>query len=109
VRANEAVYAQLPSFPGARLKTETSTPYRADESGPIVGYGTRFDLRLPRSATGAAVGRFFLRRLRPEWRLVERLDGPILNFRQGGAQLSINLESWRAHVLEVAVDHARYR
>jgi hypothetical protein len=109
VRANEALYAKLPHLPGARLQSTTSTAYRTTESGPVVGYGTRFDLSLPRHATAATVSAFFLRRLRPEWRLVERLDGPVLNFQKGKAQLSINLDSWRAHLLEVAVDHAGYR
>jgi hypothetical protein len=48
---------------------------------------------------------FFTRRLRPDWLWVETIDGPVLNFRRGKSFVSINLESQRAHLLEVAVDH----
>jgi hypothetical protein len=105
VRANEAVFHQLPVFPGARLREEVSSPARAEEDGPVVGYMTRFDLDLPQGAHADDVALFFERRLEPQWRLVEKLDGPVLNFRKARSLVSINLESWRAHVLEVAVDH----
>ena len=105
VRANEAVFDQLPLIPGARLRDEVSTPVHAEEEGPVVGYTTRFDLDLPHAAAAAPVASFFRRGLEPKWRMVERLRGPVLNFRRGRASVSINLESWRAHVLEVAVDH----
>jgi hypothetical protein len=103
VEANERLFKELPSFPGARLESEMSTAYRSTEDGPVVGYGTRFDLSLPPSAAAASVGSFFRQRLLPAWRLVETHSGPVLNFRRGKAFVSINLES--AHVLEVAVDH----
>lgn len=108
VKENRSLYAQLPHFPGARLKSETSTGYRENEDGPTVGYGTRFDLALPSRTTATAVAAFYRRRLLPRWLLVETLDGPVLNLRRGSAALSINLESWRGHVLEVAVDHTFY-
>jgi hypothetical protein len=108
VKANRSLYAQLPHFPGARLQSEVSTGYRENEDGPIVGYGTRFDLALPSRTTATAVAAFYRRRLLPKWRLVETLDGPVLNFRRGSAAASINLESWRGHILELAVDHAFY-
>jgi hypothetical protein len=109
VQANRSLYAQLPHFPGTRLQSETSTGRRKNEDGPIVGYGTRFDLALPPPMTATAVATFYHRRLLPRWRLVETLDGPVLNFRRRGALfLSINLESGRGQVLEVAVDHAFY-
>ncbi len=94
-------------FPGARLESETSTAYR-DESGPVLGYGTRFDFRLPRAATVTDVSSFFQRQLEPKWRLVEKLEGSVFNFRRGKSFVSINLENARIHVLEVAVDHAYY-
>jgi len=106
VKTNERLFKRLPAFPGARLVSETTTGYRLSEDGPIVGYGTRFDLKLPATATAARVGSFFRQRLRPRWRLVERLDGPVFNFRRGKAFVSINLDNARIHVLEVAVDHA---
>jgi hypothetical protein len=108
VKANRAVFAQVPGFPGARLTSETSAAYSEDEDGPIVGYTTRFDLSLPPRSSPRAVAAFYRRRLLPRWRLVEALDGPVLNFRRGEASVSINLESWRAHILEIAVDHAAY-
>lgn len=108
VKANRSLYAQLPHFPGTRLQSETSTGRRKNEDGPIVGYGTRFDIALPPQTTATAVAAFYRRRLLPRWRLVETLDGPVLNFRRRSAFVSINLESWRSHVLEVAVDHAFY-
>lgn len=108
VRANVAIFDELPRLPAASLLGQVSTPYRATESGPVVGYGTRFDLRLPLAAEGDEVAAFYGVRLRPGWTLVERLDGPVVSFRRGDASLSINVESWRAHRLEIAIDHARY-
>jgi hypothetical protein len=105
VKANERVFHQLPVFPGARLREEVSVPFRTEENGPIVGYTTRVDFDLPHDARGDEVASFYKRSLEPRWRLVERLDGPVLNFRNGRSIVSINLESWRGHILEVAVDH----
>jgi hypothetical protein len=108
VRANVAIFDEVPRFPAASLLGRVSTPYRATEPGPVVGYGTRFDLRLPLEAEGDEVAAFYEEGLRPGWTLVERLDGPVVNFRRGDASLSINVESWRAHRLEIAIDHARF-
>jgi len=74
----------------------------------VIGYGTRFDLKLSGRTGVDAVASFFRRNLQPEWLLAEELDGPVLNFRMGQALVSINLENWHEHVLEVAVDHAYY-
>lgn len=108
VKANERLFAALPSFPGAQLRSETSTAYRSSESGPVVGYGTRFDLKLPTTATTASVSSFFRECLQPQWRLVETLDGAVFNFRRGKSFASVNLENARIHELEIAVDHAYY-
>lgn len=108
VQANEALFERLPGFPGARLAEETSTAYRPSESGPIVGYGTLFELEFPSEATASDVSAFFQRRLRPKWRLIETLEGPVLNFRKSQASVSINLENAHIHILEIAVDHAFY-
>jgi len=108
VKANERLFQQLPSFPEARLDSETSTAYRSSESGPVAGYSTRFDLELPAAATAAGLNSFFRQRLRPRWRLVEAIDGPVFNFRSGKAFVSINLDNAQVHVLEIAVDHAYY-
>jgi hypothetical protein len=105
LKANESLFHQLPVFPGARLEQTVSTPYREEEDGPVVGYSTRYDFSLPTGARAEAVASFFARRLQPKWRLAERLDGPVLNFRNGQSFVSINLESWRAHILEIGVDH----
>jgi hypothetical protein len=105
VKANERLFASLPHLPGAKLKSETSAPYSEEDSNRVLGYVTRFDFRLPAKADAWS---FFTRRLRPDWLWVETIDGPVLNFRSGKAFVSINLESQRAHLLEVAVDHAYY-
>jgi hypothetical protein len=105
VQANEALFHQLPVFPGAQLQEEVSAPAYAESDGPIVGYTTRFDFDLPQDAQVEDVASFYRRQLQPEWRLVEELDGPVLNFRKGSGFVSINLESREARVLEVAVDH----
>jgi hypothetical protein len=105
VTANEAVFRRLPIFPGARLREEESSPAYAGEDGEIVGYTTLYHFDLPSDARADDVAAFFRRRLEPRWRLVEKLDGPVLNFRQGRSLVSVNLEGWRTHMLEVAVDH----
>jgi hypothetical protein len=105
VKANERLFAGLPHLPGAKLKSETSAPYGEEDSSRVLGYVTRFDFRLPAKADAWS---FFTRRLRPDWLWVETIDGSVLNFRRGKAFVSINLESQRAHVLELAVDHDYY-
>jgi len=105
VKANESLFRQLPVFGGGRLQREVSSSYRSEEDGPVVGYTTRFDFKLPAGTQAEAVASFFRRQLEPKWRLVERLEGPVLNFRKGRSFVSINLESWRSHILEIAVDH----
>jgi hypothetical protein len=105
VTANEAVFHQLPIFPGARLREQYSSPAYAGDGGEIVGYTTLYHFDLPSGARADDVTAFFRRRLEPRWRLVEKLDGPVLNFRQGRSIVSVNLESWRSHMLEVAVNH----
>jgi hypothetical protein len=106
VAANEAILAKLPVFPGSTPTEEISTPYRRTESGPIVGYGTRRVFQLPPAASAEDVTTFYTDRLGSEWALVERLDDPVLNFRRGKAAVSINVDNWRVHQFEVAVDHA---
>jgi hypothetical protein len=105
VKANENLFRQLPVFPGARLQREVSASYRSGEDGPIAGYTTLFDSKLPPDAQADVVASFFRQNLEPTWRLVERLDGPVLNFRKGRSSVSVNLESWQAHIVEIAVDH----
>jgi len=106
LHANERLFAELPTFPGSHVQRETTTSYQDDESGPVAGYSTRFELELPPRATAAAVGAFFRSRLPPQWRLVERLDRAVLNFRRGEEFVSINLDNASAHRFEIAVDHA---
>ena len=108
VKANEALFEQLPRYPGSRVESQTTTAYRAEEGGPVAGYGTRFDLALPRAATAEAVGAYYRRHLGPRWRLVENLGNSVLNFRKGKAFVSVNLENVHHRMLEVAVDHAYY-
>lgn len=111
VAANEALFAEVPMFPGARVTSSTSSEYRESESSPIAGYVTLYLLDLPPGTDPDVVAAFYERELRPEWTLVEEIDepphaaGPILGFRRGDARVGINLESWRGGVLEVSVDH----
>lgn len=114
IASNEALFEELPAFPGSRVRTVTSSAYRANESpwSPVLGYGTLYLVTLPRAARPDEVAAFFERELQPEWTLVEKFTeppyaaGPNLSFRRANASLGINLESWRAHLLEVYVDHA---
>ncbi len=108
VKANENLFRELPRFPRSRIRKEASSPRVAGEDKPIVGYVTRFELRLSAGTTPVSVARFYERRLRPKWRLVEKLSGPVLNFRRWRALVSINLENFRSGWLEIAVDHAFY-
>jgi hypothetical protein len=108
VSANEAVFRTIPLLPGANVTSERTSPARAEEDGPVVGYVTLFEVDLPGEATAEAVASFYERRLSPRWRLVERLDGPVLNFRRGVAGLSVNIDNWRVHRMELAVDHEYY-
>jgi hypothetical protein len=105
VKANERLFASLPHLPGAKLKSETSAPYSEEDGNEVLGYVTRFDFRLSAKADAWS---FFTQRLRSDWLWVETIGGPVLNFRRGKAFVSINLESQRAHILEVAVDHDYY-
>lgn len=111
VAANETLFAELPTFPDARVTSTTSSGYRESESSPVVGYLTLYLLDLPPGTDPDAVAAFYKRALLPEWTLVEEIDqppyaaGPILGFRRGDAGVGINLESWRGGVLEIPVDH----
>lgn len=111
VAANEALYAELPIYPGSQVRSVTSSGYRDEESGPVIGYGTLYLVALPEDAEPDEVAAFFEGELEPEWTRAEKVTeppyaaGPILSFGRGEARVGINLESWRAHVLEVYVDH----
>ena len=112
VAANAALLAKLPTYPGARRVSTRTLPYYGGDSAwsPVVGYTTLAFFRLPSDTDPSRVAAFFERELVPEWTLTERIDeppyaaGPILNFRRGKAGISVNLESWRGGMLEVAVD-----
>jgi hypothetical protein len=109
VKANERLFASLPGYPGAKLASKVSSRYGEEDGRRVLGYITRFELTLSSHVSAAGGGwSFFVRRLRPEWLWVETLRGPVLNFRRGSAFVSINLESERGRVLEVAVDHDYY-
>ena len=108
VARNRAILDQLPRFPGSIERDEGSTPYRAEESGPIVGYGTRVVLELPPGSRVDEVVSYFRTHLGHRWRLVERLDGPVVNYRSGDASASLNFDNWTVHAMEIAVDHAFY-
>ena len=106
VAANEAVLAELPTYPGARVESTSSAPAYTDEN-TLAGYTTLRLYELPRESTPAAVASYYERALvSGGWTVVERLDGPVLSFRRGNALVSVNLEGWRGGILEVVVDHA---
>ena len=107
-KANERVFDQLPTFPEARLQQEVSSEARAEEEGPVVGYVTRFVFRLPMRTTADDLTAFYSRQLKSPWHLVERLDGPVLNYRRKQASISLNFDNWRVHKFEIAVDHKFY-
>lgn len=110
--ANAALLADLPAYPGARLVSIRTLPYHGGDSAwsPVVGYTTLAFFRLPPAIDPSHVAAFYDRELAATWTLVERIDeppyaaGPILNFRSGKAGVSVNLESWRGGLLEIAVD-----
>lgn len=110
IAANEAIFAELPMYPGAHVKSATSSEYRESESGPVAGYLTLYLLDVPPGTDPDAVAVLYKRKLRPEWTLVEEIDeppsvaGPILGFHRDAARVGINLESWRGGVLEISVD-----
>jgi hypothetical protein len=97
----DATQVGVPAFPGAEVVERETLPRRTTEEGQLVGGGMRIVLRLPAGAGPAALARFYRQRLEPEWSLVEELDGPVLNFQRGLLRLSVNLESWRAHQMEL--------
>jgi hypothetical protein len=108
VNDNREIFSELPRFPGSTVREEVSTAYRMEENEPIGGYGTRFVLELPAGAAVDELVSFFEEHIGSEWRLVETLDGPVLNYRRADASASINLVNWRVHQMEIAVDHAFY-
>jgi hypothetical protein len=69
VQRNEAILESLPEFPNAKRISLNSTPYR-NESGPVLGYGTRAVYKLPAGTRPGDVADFYESRL-TGWRLVE--------------------------------------
>lgn len=114
IAANEAIFEELPAFPGSQVRSVRSAGERESESpwSPVIRYGTLYLVRLPRAAGPEEVAAFYERELQPEWTLVEKVTeppyaaGPILDFRRDDARVGINLESWRGHLLEISVDRA---
>jgi hypothetical protein len=106
VEANQRIFDTLPRPPGAVVVSTTSGEVRGGESGPILGYLMLVELALPHDITARDITEFYRARMAPSWRLVEALDGPVLNFRRDDACVSVNAENWRVRKLEVAVDHA---
>lgn len=122
VHANEQLAKQIPTYPGAVLTKETSSPSYSQE-GPeifrqVIGYNTLYEYKLPARVKGTTVAAYFRHKL--HWKLEEALISPpppsavpgdktiVLNFRHGNAAVSINLENAYVHRMEIAVDHADY-
>ena len=102
---NVAVFESLPQLPKAPVTRQESSPYRTEENGPIEGYVTLIFLRAPSQMSLSQVIAFYRTRLAPDWKLINRLSGPVLNFRRRAAALSINLESFRGQMIELGIDH----
>jgi hypothetical protein len=116
--ANHALYKTLPIYPGATLRSSTdNTDAQSEEDGsPIAGIVTAYVLKLPTSAAVADVAHYYKTALTKDgWRLAERLPGlkghagPVLNFKRGPAEVSINLESGFQGSFEIDLDHGRSR
>jgi hypothetical protein len=105
IRKNVDVFKSLPQLANAPMTRQESSPYRTEETGPVEGYVTLSFLRAPSQMSLSQVIAFYRTRLAPEWKLINRLSGPVLNFRRGAAALSINLESFRGQITELAIDH----
>lgn len=62
VAANEAVFAELPLFPGAELDTTDSAPYYDGDSGdaPVSGYTTHRRYTVPDGVTDQDVVDFYI-------------------------------------------------
>jgi hypothetical protein len=106
VARNSTLYESLPRASSAAKVEQRSVPYRTKEDGPIGGYTTLTILRVPRRTSLAQIVAFYRTRLPAEgWILVERLDGPVLNFKKARASVSVNLESFRERLVEIAVDY----
>jgi hypothetical protein len=109
VKANTVVLKGLPSYPGAKLKKTGSTGYTTG-SNSVSGYQTRYIYSLPAGATVPKVEAFYLKSLQPpSWKQVASLTGPVLNYRNGNAFVSVNLTQVPQHQLEVVVDKGFYK
>jgi hypothetical protein len=108
VKANDALFSELPLFPGAKLR-EKDTTASEEEDGRILDYTTRYVLELPPAARRDEIESFYRKRLRePTWHLDERLEGPggpVLNYVNKQAHVSINLLNSPIHQMEIAVNH----
>jgi hypothetical protein len=115
IRGARAVYAAIPPYPGATEISHSEDTARADENGPVTSGVVNHVFRLPGRATVGAVARFYSERLAKHgWSLRERLPGlanhsagPVLNFRRGRDEVSVNLEGGYGHKLELAVSETR--
>jgi hypothetical protein len=114
VEANRVILESLPRYPRTRLIQMQSSPHY-EEDGPLAepaGYTTRAIYRLSNKTTGRQVGRFYERRLRPQWTMVEILQGSrgdyVVNFRRGDATLSVNADNAPYGKFEIAADHDYY-
>jgi hypothetical protein len=114
IEANRLILESLPRYPRTKLLQVQSTPYY-EEDGPLaepIGYTTRAIYRLPNKTTGRQVGRFYERRLRRQWTMVDTLRGPhgayVVTFRRGDTTLSVNADNAPYGKFEIAADHDYY-
>lgn len=107
VKANHDLAAKLPAYPHAKLTGETTTGYTAGTSTPL-GYETLFHYALPAKASVQRVEAFYVTRLGADWKQVAALTGPVLNYRNGNAFVSLDLTGVKTHVLTIVVDDGFY-
>lgn len=108
VRSNVVLLNTVPVFPGASLRTVSSSPYKGTEfaGADTIGYGTTRTFALRRSASPKNVIAFYRRALLGRWQLVATSAGQYGSWRNGDAYLHILAGPRR---LLVVVDHDCYK
>jgi hypothetical protein len=108
VAKNLALLNTVPAFPGARLVTVDSAPYRLTElpGAGIAGYGTVRAYRLPAGTKARAVISFYRRALQPEWEFVAGSPDRYVSLHRGDAYLHILPGAGN---VAVEIDHDCYK
>jgi hypothetical protein len=77
--ANDAILAQLPTYPGAAVHKKKVYPYFPEDGGGAqpLGHSTNVDYEVPPGTDPVAVVKFYAPRLKPDWRCSVERDVPI--------------------------------